>query len=66
MNGSKIIVQINHPGKQVPKTIAKRPVAPSAIPIEGDIGNLFNPPRELTNIEIKNLIKKFARTAKIS
>lgn len=42
------MVQINHPGKQAPKTVSKYPVAPSAIPIQGEIGNLFNHPRELS------------------
>lgn len=65
-NGSKIMVQINHPGKQAPKTVSKYPVAPSAIPIQGEIGNLFNHPRELSTLEIKKLTKQFATAAKIA
>lgn len=45
INGAKIMVQINHPGKQAPKTVSKQPVSPSAVSIEGDIGKLFNPPK---------------------
>ncbi|MCW6665325.1 NADH:flavin oxidoreductase/NADH oxidase family protein [Aerococcaceae bacterium NML191219] len=66
VNGSKIVVQINHPGKQAPKTVSKNPVAPSAVPIVGEIGNLFNKPRELSGEEIKDLVQKFALAAKIA
>lgn len=66
INGSKIIVQINHPGKQSPKTVSKHPVSPSAIPLEGDIKSFFNKPRVLSLKEIKDLIKKFATAAKIA
>lgn len=65
-NGAKVMVQINHPGKQAPKTVAKKPVAPSLVKIEGSIGNMFNEPRELSNSEVKDLVKKFAKAAKIS
>ncbi|MDG3142097.1 NADH oxidase [Streptococcus suis] len=61
-----MIVQLNHPGKQSPKTISKHPVAPSAVPIEGNIQNLFNAPRELSRTEIKELITKFAIAADIA
>lgn len=66
VNGSKMIVQINHPGKQAPKTVSKAPVAPSAVPINGDIAHLFNPPRELSSDEIKMIIQKFATAARIA
>lgn len=66
VNDSKMIVQINHPGKQAPKTVSKAPVAPSAVPINGDIAHLFNPPRELSSDEIKMIIQKFATAARIA
>lgn len=66
VNGAKVMVQLNHPGKQAPKTVCKAPVAPSAVPIEGPIGDLFFPPRELTVEEIKQLIGQFARAAKVA
>lgn len=66
MNETKIVVQINHPGKQAPKTVSKIPVAPSDIPIEGEIGKMFNPPRALTISEIKKIIQQFAVAAKVS
>lgn len=65
-NGAKIMVQINHPGKQAPKTVSKQPVSPSAVPIDGDLGKLFYPPKELSLSEIKELVKKFGVAAKVA
>ncbi len=59
-------MQINHPGKQSPKTLSKNPVAPSAIPLTGDIKDFFNKPRELTSGEIWQLIKRFGNAARIA
>jgi 2,4-dienoyl-CoA reductase-like NADH-dependent reductase (Old Yellow Enzyme family) len=33
--GARAIVQLNHPGRQSPRTLSARPVAPSAVPIRG-------------------------------
>ncbi|GGB07230.1 NADH:flavin oxidoreductase/NADH oxidase family protein [Macrococcus hajekii] len=65
-NGSHIWMQINHPGKQSPKSLTKEPVAPSAIPISGTAGSGFNPPRAMTRDEIKDTIKRFVTTAEIA
>ena len=54
-NNTHIWMQINHPGKQAPKSVAKESVAPSAIEIQGDLKSGFVKPRELTKDEIKNL-----------
>ncbi|MFD7072852.1 NADH:flavin oxidoreductase/NADH oxidase family protein [Nocardioides sp. NPDC059952] len=62
--GSKVWVQINHPGRQTPRTLTAHPVAPSAIAVPGT-GGLFAEPRELTNGEIEDLIQRFATTAKV-
>ncbi|MFE7224989.1 NADH:flavin oxidoreductase/NADH oxidase family protein [Nocardioides sp. NPDC057577] len=62
--GSKVWVQINHPGRQTPRTLTAHPVAPSAIAVPGT-GGLFAEPRELTNSEIEDLIRRFATTAKV-
>jgi len=65
-NGAKLFVQINHPGKQSPSVINKQPVAPSAIAVEGEMAPFFNPPRELTIEEIKDITEKFGEAAEIS
>jgi 2,4-dienoyl-CoA reductase-like NADH-dependent reductase (Old Yellow Enzyme family) len=58
-------VQLNHPGKQIPKTLAREPVAPSAIGFSGDLARFFNPPRALSEDEIHTIIKRFATSAGI-
>lgn len=65
-NNTALWMQINHPGKQAPKMVTKEPVAPSAIPLSGSLKKLFNPPRELNHLEIKDLITRFGKTAKIA
>ncbi|TDM02430.1 NADH:flavin oxidoreductase/NADH oxidase family protein [Macrococcus carouselicus] len=65
-NGSHIWMQINHPGKQSPKSLTKEPVAPSAVPITGAAGSGFNPPRAMTTEEIKETVDRFITTARIA
>ena len=65
-NNAKMWLQLNHPGKQSPKSITKEPVAPSAIPLAENVRSFFNDPRELTNEEIKDIINKFINAAKIA
>lgn len=65
-HGAKILMQINHPGKQSPKTISKQPVAPSAVPMQGANAFAFNPPRALDNLEIKTIVQKFVNTAVVA
>lgn len=62
--GSKVWVQINHPGRQVPRHFSRRPVAPSPVALPGAAG-LFAEPRALTGKEIDEVIQRFARTARI-
>lgn len=52
--------QLNHPGKQSPKMVNDAPVAPSVVPIPND---MFEPPRELTDSEIEDIIDRFAEAA---
>lgn len=60
---SRIWVQLNHPGKQIPSFLCSKPVAPSAIPLRGDLKHLFNEPRALTETEIQDIIRRFADSA---
>lgn len=66
VNGAAFFAQINHPGKQVPKYLESKPMAPSAIPIQGPLASGFNPPREMTGQEVERVIRQFATTAKLS
>ncbi|MFT4264989.1 MAG: NADH:flavin oxidoreductase/NADH oxidase family protein [Nocardioides sp.] len=62
--GSKVWVQINHPGRQIPRTVGTHPVAPSAIPLPG-AARLFATPRALSGGEVRDIIGRFANTARI-
>ncbi|GAB3068158.1 NADH:flavin oxidoreductase/NADH oxidase family protein [Salinicoccus sesuvii] len=65
-NNTQLWMQINHPGKQSPKSMSKEPVAPSAVPMANKYKGAFSPPRELTEGEIKNLVIRFVNTARIA
>lgn len=56
-------MQINHPGKQSPKFLTRKPVAPSAIPLGKGLEKTFATPRALSPDEIRELILCYARTA---
>lgn len=63
--GSRALVQINHAGRQTPRTLVRNPVAPSAVAVPGAAG-AFAQPRELTSREIEELIQRYATTAAIA
>lgn len=63
-NGAHIWVQLNHPGKQSPKVLSPKPVAPSQVPLGGALKKYFALPKELTEGEIEEIIKSFAVAAK--
>ncbi|MCF7528715.1 NADH:flavin oxidoreductase/NADH oxidase family protein [Neisseria lisongii] len=65
-NDTLLLMQINHPGKQSPKDLSPEPVAPSAVPLSGNVGAFFNPPRALSETEILDLIQRFATVAQIA
>ena len=61
-NGAVAWAQINHPGRQAPRTLTPRPVAPSAVALP-ESGGMFAQPRALTGAEIEDIIARFAATA---
>lgn len=61
--GGHVWMQLNHPGKQSPSVLSPNPVAPSAVPLGGDVGRYFTPPRALTEPEIEGIIERFALAA---
>jgi len=60
---TKLWAQLNHPGKQSPKFLNEFPVAPSSISLRPPLDKIFNKPRELTDPEIQEIIKRFAYAA---
>ncbi len=63
--GAAIWVQLNHPGKQSPKGLNKRNIAPSAVPFREDMAAFFETPQEATHAEIQDIIERFGRGAAI-
>ncbi len=65
-NNAKIWMQINHPGKQSPRSLSKTPLAPSAIRLKGGMKRFFNTPKALTNQEVKSVIQDYIHAAKLA
>lgn len=65
INGTHLWAQLNHPGRQSPRSLSKEPVAPSAISLGKNYSALFNQPRELTIDEVKDIIQKFIISASV-
>jgi 2,4-dienoyl-CoA reductase-like NADH-dependent reductase (Old Yellow Enzyme family) len=65
-HGNQLWVQLNHPGKQIPKMLATGDtLGPSAIPFRKELSPHFKTPRALSEAEILDIIARFARTAAI-
>ena len=65
-NETQLWMQINHPGKQSPRSLSKEPVAPSAVPLKNYSSRLFSKPRALSTEEVKDLVKKYIKTAAVA
>jgi 2,4-dienoyl-CoA reductase-like NADH-dependent reductase (Old Yellow Enzyme family) len=64
-NGAKVWMQINHAGRQTPKKLARVPVAPSAVGLQGMFG-LYGKPRALESHEITDLVERYAFAAALA
>jgi len=63
-HGTALWMQINHPGKQVPRGLnAGTSVSPSAVPFRDDMKSFFATPRALTELEIEELVVRYGTTA---
>jgi 2,4-dienoyl-CoA reductase-like NADH-dependent reductase (Old Yellow Enzyme family) len=63
--GNHLWMQINHPGRQTPKTMNASPIAPSAVALDLP-GQAFGQPRAATEAEIIDLIRRFAHVATVA
>jgi 2,4-dienoyl-CoA reductase-like NADH-dependent reductase (Old Yellow Enzyme family) len=61
--GNHFWAQISHAGRQTPKKINPQPRAPSAVPLDLP-GGQFGEPTELTELEIRDIIRRFGIAAK--
>lgn len=67
-NNTKFWLQLNHPGRQMPKTLGLTAKAPSAVGLNlGRAGKtMFDVPTALTHDEILTIIDRFAEAAKLA
>ncbi|MBJ7348828.1 MAG: hypothetical protein JHC87_09695, partial [Thermoleophilaceae bacterium] len=63
-DGAAAIVQINHPGRQIPRGLSSHVVAPSAVQVKLP-GAPMPKPRALTSEEVTEQVERFATTAEI-
>jgi 2,4-dienoyl-CoA reductase-like NADH-dependent reductase (Old Yellow Enzyme family) len=61
-HGSAVLMQLSHAGRQTPRMVTWRPVAPSAVGLRRK-GGLFARPEPLTLAQIELLVTRFGRAA---
>ena len=62
--GSLMVGQVSHPGRQVQETIQKHPISASDVQLEGNVmGMTFAKPKAATDEDIANVIEGFAHAA---
>ncbi|MDP3762391.1 MAG: hypothetical protein Q8R01_17950 [Ramlibacter sp.] len=61
VGSARMLLQLNHPGRQAMRDVDSAPVAPSAVPLQAK--RFFAMPREMTDGEIVSLIARFAEAA---
>lgn len=66
-NDCKIVMQINHPGRQVFKKMGGKILSPSDVALDmGKHSNMFAEPTPMTEAEIADVIQRFATTAALA
>ncbi len=63
--GAEIWMQLSHAGRQTPKTVAREPVAPSAVALDLP-GGMYGTPRALSAGEVEDVIARFVYAASIA
>lgn len=64
--GTALWMQLNHPGKQVPRALNRESVAPSAVPFNAQLAPFFAQPRALEATEIEDIVARFGRSAALA
>lgn len=64
MHDVKIIMQINHPGRQTYKSLGGKTIAPSNTALDlGKHSSMFSQPKEMSEADIQDVITRFTNTA---
>lgn len=66
LGGNHLWMQINHPGRQTPSHVCSAPLAPSAVPLQNMPATLYAAPRAMTETEIRDVVGRWARVARIA
>ncbi|WNC68884.1 NADH:flavin oxidoreductase/NADH oxidase family protein [Thalassotalea nanhaiensis] len=64
VDGNHLWMQISHPGRQCPRLVNSQPLSPSDVQLKM-LGS-FSKPRALTQLEIEDIIQRFANTASLA
>ena len=64
-HGARLWMQLNHAGRQAPKRLTRRPVAPSPVAMKG-MGGMFARPRALEAQEIEAIVARFGAAAAVA
>lgn len=67
-SGAAVFMQISHAGRQTPKLISERPLAPSAVAMDmpGRALYPFAAPRAMTSEEVDDAVDRFAHAVKVA
>lgn len=64
VGGNHLWMQISHPGRQCPSLVNNQPLSPSEVQLKM-LGS-FSKPRALTQLEIEDIIQRYATTASLA
>lgn len=59
--GSQLWAQISHPGRQCPRLVNLKPLAPSEVQLQ--LAGNFGAPRAATEADLQDIVQRFAHTA---
>ncbi|EFX05325.1 NADH oxidase [Grosmannia clavigera kw1407] len=62
-NGSLMVAQVVHPGRQAPETLTKEPFSASAVPLAPKMGHTFAMPHAASLAEIQRVITGYGHAA---
>lgn len=66
-NGTQCWLQLNHPGRQMPKDMGQTTYAPSAVALDlGKLSDRFDVPQPLTVSQIETIIHQFVLSAQLA
>ena len=66
-NGTKLILQLNHPGRQMPANLGQQALAPSAVALDlGQFSKMFASPRAMTLEDITEFKQQFLVSSQLA